>query len=49
MDYAARGGQIEIVEMMLERGANNYNYVMSHAADREFTDIVNLIKSYQNK
>ena len=43
MAYAAEGGHIEIVKLMLEKGANNYNLSMENAAYGGHMEIVKLM------
>ena len=43
MAYAADGGQIEIVKLMIEKGANTYNWAMRIAAWRGHMEIVRLM------
>ena len=43
MFWAALGGYIEIVQMMLDRGADNYNGTMSNAAKGGHIEIVKLM------
>ena len=43
MSSAAEGGHMDIVKLMLEKGANNYNLTMQEAAYGGHMDIVNLM------
>ena len=43
MTNAARGGHLDIVRLMLSRGANNYNEAMTRAALRGHLEIVRLM------
>ena len=43
MRWAARGGHIDIVQLMLERGANNFNQAMKYASKGGHIDIVQLM------
>jgi len=40
MEEAARGGQLEIIKLMIEKGANNFDRVMNSAARKGHMDIV---------
>jgi ankyrin repeat protein len=46
MNNAAKYGHKEIVQMMLDSGANNYNAAMSSAAKYGHKEIVQMIKNY---
>ena len=43
MFYAANGGHIKIVKLMLEKGANNYNWAMNEASSGGHIDVVMLM------
>ena len=43
MLYAVRAGHTNIVELMLEAGADDYNWAASEAAKNGYTDIVKLM------
>jgi ankyrin repeat protein len=45
MEEAVRGGHMEIVKLMIEKGANNFDRVMSIAAREGQLDIVKLMIS----
>lgn len=45
MVYAATYGHINVVKLMLDEGANNYDDVINVAITYNYVDIVNLIKS----
>ena len=49
MIYAAIGGYMDIVRLMLDRGANNYNEAVTVATEGEHIEIVRLIQEYQNE
>ena len=49
MANAAQGGYKEIVQMMLDLGANEYNRAMDEAAEEGHKEIVDLIAMYANK
>ena len=43
MAYAAEDGYIDIVRLMLQRGANDYNKTILNAAEGGYTYIVELM------
>ena len=43
MTYAALNGHQNIVELMIEKGADNYNHAMSNAASQGHESIVRLL------
>tara|TARA_R110001599_G_scaffold348704_1_gene576198 strand:- start:112 stop:753 length:642 start_codon:yes stop_codon:yes gene_type:complete len=43
IEWAAKGGHIDIVQLMLDKGANNYNTIMRFASENGHIDIVQLM------
>ena len=43
LKFACRGGHIDIVNLMIAKGANNWNYGLRHACRGGHIDIVNLM------